>query len=55
MATRSGRPVLAHAQAIIDHADRESITGRSRFTSDAHAYSPLFLSSSMQILLLIVL
>ncbi|MEH1889760.1 MAG: LLM class flavin-dependent oxidoreductase [Nostoc sp.] len=27
-----------YAQAIIDHADRESIAGRSRFTSDAHAW-----------------
>ncbi len=32
------REAEAYAQAIIDQADRESIAGRSRFTSDAHAW-----------------
>lgn len=32
------REAEEYAQAIIDNADRESIAGRSRFTSDAHAW-----------------
>lgn len=32
------REAQQYAQDIVDHADRESIAGRSRFASDAHAW-----------------